>query len=163
RSVSGADVQGDRGAESVSRTLGSIRRATLLQHTQLPLARRAEPRGKPAEILMTVYRGITHVHSTYSFDGTMSLPEIRTLCQGAGYSFALMSEHIEGMSSDGFAAFLRECRAHSDDAFLFVPGLEFHAECVSTNGLNEPVDMGYDRRRLLEECLKQDTFNVFVH
>jgi hypothetical protein len=112
---------------------------------------------------MTVYRGITHVHSKYSFDGTMSLPEIRTLCRGAGYSFALMTEHIEGMSSDGFAAFLRECQEHSDETFLFVPGLEFHAECVSTNGINKPVDMGCDRRQLLEECLKQDTFNVFVH
>ena len=51
---------------------------------------------------MTIYRGITHAHSTYSFDGTMSLQEIRTLCLKAGYTFALMTEHVEGMSNDGF-------------------------------------------------------------
>jgi len=112
---------------------------------------------------MTIYRGITHAHSTYSFDGTMSLQEIRTLCLKAGYTFALMTEHVEGMSNDGFAAFLLECQQLSDEDFLFVPGLEFHAECVSTNGIRELMDMSCGRKRVLEECLKQDTFNVLVH
>ena len=112
---------------------------------------------------MTIYRGITHVHSTYSFDGTMSLKQIRTLCRQAGYSFALMTEHIEGMSTESLAAFIVECHQLSDEQFAFVPGLEFHAECVSTNGIRETVDMRLDRRRLLAECLRQDTFNVLVH
>ena len=112
---------------------------------------------------MPIYRGITHVHSTYSFDGTMSLPEIRTLCTTAGYAFALMTEHIERMSTDSVGAFLAECRQLSDEDFVFVPGLEFHAECVSINGLRDPVDMRLPRGRLLEECLRQDTFNILVH
>jgi hypothetical protein len=75
-----------------------------------------------------------------------------------------MSEHIEGMKQRDYARFLEECRELSSSEFLIIPGLEFHAECVSINGLiQSPKNLNKGRRQLMEECLEQDTVNVFVH
>lgn len=113
---------------------------------------------------MKIFKGLTHVHSTYSFDGRLSLGEIKSLFIAQGYSFALMSEHVEGMKQRDYARFLEECRALSNDEFLIIPGLEFHAECVSINGLTQlPRNLEKGRRLLMEECLEQNTVNVFVH
>jgi hypothetical protein len=109
------------------------------------------------------FKGISHTHSTYSFDGTLSLAELKTLLQAAGYHFALMSEHVEGLSTARFAEFLDECASLSDERFLFVPGLEFHRECLAVNGLTRPLEMEAPRGRLLQTCLGQGRFNVLVH
>ena len=116
-----------------------------------------------------IFEGISHAHSTYSFDGTLCLADIKRLLQQSGYSFALMSEHVERLSSQRFAAFLEECRAQSDEHFLFVPGLEFHRECISVNGLARPLhmldvlDRAVERTNLLQEFFRQGSFNILVH
>jgi len=119
--------------------------------------------GVPGVSAMRTFKGLTHVHSKYSFDGKLSLQEIKTLFTDAGYDFALMSEHIEGMSSSNFECFVEQCVELSDDHFVFVPGLEFHSECLATNGLYAPLRFNRNRRRLLHECLEQPSFNVLLH
>lgn len=111
-----------------------------------------------------IFRGLTHVHSTYSFDGQLSLSQMKKLFRNQGYHFVLMSEHIEGLSTHEFSCFLDECDQLSDEGFIFAPGLEFHAECISINGLKRPLQkMAKGRKQLMEECLDHDTFNIFVH
>jgi len=113
---------------------------------------------------LKIFKGLTHVHSTYSFDGQLSLSQMKALLRDHGYHFVLMSEHIEGLSPQEFSCFLEECKELTDESFIFVPGLEFHAECISINGLKHPLkNMAKGRRQLLEECLDHDTFNIFVH
>lgn len=68
--------------------------------------------------------GVTHIHSTYSYDGTMSLLEIKQACQERGLSFVCMTEHTDEMTPELFGKFVTECRELSDNDFLFVPGVE---------------------------------------
>lgn len=71
-----------------------------------------------------VYQGVVHMHSTYSYDGKLTLPELKTALIKEGLSFACMSEHADEMTPESAAVFVEECRALSDDSFVFVPGFE---------------------------------------
>jgi hypothetical protein len=71
-----------------------------------------------------VLRGVAHVHSTRSFDGKCSYAELREILSGAGLHFACMTEHIEGLTQGDIDAILEDCAQHSDDRFLFIPGIE---------------------------------------
>lgn len=70
------------------------------------------------------YRGILHVHSTHSYDGTLSLAELKALLVEAGLSFACMTEHTDTLTPEAAAAFVDACRRASDEQFVFVPGFE---------------------------------------
>lgn len=71
-----------------------------------------------------IFKGIIHAHSTYSYDGTLTLPELKTACQKRGLSFVCLTEHTDQLTPDAAAAFVAECRERSDAAFVFVPGFE---------------------------------------
>lgn len=73
---------------------------------------------------MQTYTGVVHMHSTYSYDGTLSLSELKVLLQERGISWACMTEHTDELTPDAAAAFVAECRALSDESFVFVPGFE---------------------------------------
>ena len=68
--------------------------------------------------------GALHLHSTYSYDGKLSLIELKQLFSKNGLSFACMTEHSDTLTAETAAAFVAECRALSDDSFVFVPGFE---------------------------------------
>ncbi len=70
------------------------------------------------------YRGIIHCHSRYSYDAKLSLSELKALCQKNNIQFVCMTEHVDEMTSEDAQAFVRECEALSDEAFLFIPGFE---------------------------------------
>jgi hypothetical protein len=69
-------------------------------------------------------QGILHVHSTHSYDGKVTLSELKTLLKAQGLSFACMTEHTDYLSAEAAALFVAECRALSDASFVFVPGFE---------------------------------------
>ena len=69
--------------------------------------------------------GIFHIHSHYSYDGRISLVQLKTGCLQRGLRFALLTEHVRGFDQDKFNHFVSECRRLSDDRVLLVPGLEF--------------------------------------
>jgi hypothetical protein len=69
-------------------------------------------------------RGACHIHSRYSYDGTLSLQEIRDVLRAQGASFALMAEHTDALDPAAAQAFIAECQAVSDDQFRFIPGFE---------------------------------------
>ncbi len=71
-----------------------------------------------------MYRGIIHVHSTHSYDGKLSLPELKSLLRANGLSFACMTEHTDRLTKEAADSFVAECRALSDETFLFLPGFE---------------------------------------
>ena len=82
-------------------------------------------------------RGIVHVHSARSFDGSCDYPQLRELFRGAGLDFACMTEHIEHLEQDDIDAILRDCRNHSDREFLFIPGIEMDCFTIYFLGLGE--------------------------
>jgi len=69
-------------------------------------------------------QGTVHCHSTHSFDGQLSYAQLRNFFIERGLSFACMTEHIEYLDQPKVDAIFDECEAHSDDRFLFVPGIE---------------------------------------
>lgn len=69
-------------------------------------------------------QGVIHVHSTHSYDGKLSLAELKTLFQSQGLQFACMTEHTDYLSHEFAQAFVEECAALSDESFVFVPGFE---------------------------------------
>jgi hypothetical protein len=75
--------------------------------------------------------GALHIHSTYS-DGEFSLRELRDLYLAADCRFACVTDHADCLDAASLEAYVRDCRALSDDRFQFVAGLEFPCE----NGLH---------------------------
>ncbi|MDC1205442.1 PHP domain-containing protein [Candidatus Pacebacteria bacterium] len=70
------------------------------------------------------YTGVVHMHSTYSYDGKVSLPDLKQLLMKEGISFACMTEHSNEMTKESATHFVEECRRLSDESFVFVPGFE---------------------------------------
>ncbi len=71
-----------------------------------------------------IFRGIIHAHSTHSYDGKLSLLELKALLKDKGLSFACMTEHTDQLTHEAAAVFMAECRELSDETFVFVPGFE---------------------------------------
>ncbi len=69
-------------------------------------------------------RGITHAHSTLSFDGKLALCDLQNLLTEAGYDFCLMSEHIETQDRDSMARMLDQYARLPENDCLMVPGIE---------------------------------------
>jgi predicted metal-dependent phosphoesterase TrpH len=71
-----------------------------------------------------IYTGIIHAHSSYSYDGKLTLRELKELLIAKGMRFACLSEHTDKLTPEAAEAFVAECRALSDEQFVFVPGFE---------------------------------------
>ena len=76
---------------------------------------------------MRIFRGVAHVHSTYSFDGTLALQDLAAVLKGRDVHFVLMSEHVESLTPEKIDCFLIDCKRYSDDSFLLIPGIEIDA------------------------------------
>lgn len=74
---------------------------------------------------MTVFKGIIHVHSTYSYDGRHSISEIAAFARERGFAFVGMSEHSDTLDSEKVIRLREECQEHSTLECLIIPGIEF--------------------------------------
>lgn len=111
---------------------------------------------------MPFLSGVTHVHSTYSFDGKLKLSEVAQLFRSRGVDFVLMSEHIEELHPQRIREFVRECRQLSDEAFKMIPGIEMDEFHILLFGVDEPDDIE-DHRRLREYFLQRGSVMVLSH
>lgn len=68
--------------------------------------------------------GIIHAHSTYSYDGKLSLEELKRLLFSRGHAFCCVTEHTDEMTEEQAAEFVKECFRLSDKSFVFIPGFE---------------------------------------
>lgn len=68
--------------------------------------------------------GTVHCHTTHSFDGTMDHAQLREYFLARGLRFVCLTEHIEYLDQAKVDAIFDACEAHSDDEFLFIPGME---------------------------------------
>ncbi len=74
--------------------------------------------------LVPLMRGVAHAHSSYSFDGRLSLAELAKFFRSQGVDFVLLSEHVETLTPDSLQEFISQCERHSDDSILLIPGVE---------------------------------------
>lgn len=71
------------------------------------------------------FRGLIHIHTTYSHDGTLPLADIVILVKNRRYDFILLSEHAEDFDDEKMQSFVAECTKVTNENFLVIPGLEF--------------------------------------
>ncbi|MCU1299610.1 MAG: hypothetical protein JWO91_3888 [Acidobacteriaceae bacterium] len=74
---------------------------------------------------MQIAKGIVHTHTTFSYDGKLSVAEFCELLKNEGFHFVGLTEHTLGLGPEKYAELVRECREHSDSKFIAIPGLEF--------------------------------------
>jgi predicted ATP-grasp superfamily ATP-dependent carboligase len=72
-----------------------------------------------------VARGIVHCHTTFSYDGKLSLSELCNLLRQEGFDFVGLTEHTQGLAAEHYAELVQACRENSDENFVAIPGLEF--------------------------------------
>jgi PHP domain len=72
-------------------------------------------------------KAVLHAHSTYS-DGEFTLPEIKRIFLEQGCSVICMTDHAESFDQPKLADYIQECKALSDDHFVFICGLEYECE-----------------------------------
>jgi hypothetical protein len=111
--------------------------------------------------------GIFHIHSHYSYDGRISLVQLKTGCLQRGLRFALLTEHVRGFNEDKFNHFVSECRRLSDDRVLLLPGLEF--DFVEQNNLHvlmvglKVLPEGKTADQIVASANKQGALSVVAH
>ncbi|HPQ68789.1 MAG TPA: glycosyltransferase [bacterium] len=66
-----------------------------------------------------------HVHSTYSYDGELSVREIARICRKKGVRVCCLTEHSDRLTQEQVDQLAAECAEISDDSLLLVPGIEF--------------------------------------
>ena len=72
------------------------------------------------------FRGLIHIHTTYSYDGTLSLPDFADLVKNRGYDFIFLTEHAEDYDDKKMQVFVNACTDATHEDFLVIPGLEFN-------------------------------------
>jgi len=70
-------------------------------------------------------RGIIHVHSHFSRDGLCSIADLAAFARESGFQFVGLTDHVEDLSPPDFEALRRECKEHSDELCVMIPGLEY--------------------------------------
>ena len=110
-------------------------------------------------------KGIIHSHTTFSYDGTLSVEEFCALLRKEGFDFVGLTEHTRGLTSQHFADLVRTCEQQSDDKFLAIPGLEFR--CPDGT---EIAGIGIDRwledqppEQMVPDIRNAGGFAVWVH
>lgn len=110
-------------------------------------------------------KGVSHIHSTYSFDGKVKLSDVKTFFEEKGFDFVLMSEHIETLGVEEIRSFISECRSLSSERFLLVPGIEIHNLNLLILGIKD-IDSGTDTRdmqALIKQFQAQNAIFTLCH
>jgi hypothetical protein len=117
--------------------------------------------------LDNVVEGIFHIHSHYSYDGRLSLTQLKDECLRRGLRFVLLTEHARGFDQEQFNRFVSECSQLSDERVLLVPGLEFDfAEQNDTHVLMAGLKTmagGNTINQIVGSAAKQDALIVVAH
>jgi len=74
----------------------------------------------------------SHVHSTWSYDGSWSLEALRDKFKHAGCRVLMMTEHDKGFTPSRFVDYQESCARLSTAEILVMPGIEYSdpANCV---------------------------------
>lgn len=72
----------------------------------------------------TLTKGIFHVHTTYSYDGKISLEKLKEWCITHNVKIVFLTEHAESLNRKLWKKYEDECNKLSDNDVLLIPGLE---------------------------------------
>ena len=69
-------------------------------------------------------RGFIHIHSSISYDGCIPLENLASTFKAAGFSFAIITEHNDGLTTHHMDRINQKCAMLSSREFILVPGIE---------------------------------------
>tara|TARA_B100001964_G_C14259098_1_gene614301 strand:+ start:6392 stop:7237 length:846 start_codon:yes stop_codon:yes gene_type:complete len=75
-----------------------------------------------------IYKGVFHVHTTYSCDATLTLEDYVAYAKQENISFIFFAEHDGTFTKELYDEYKTECKRLSTDSLLLVPGIEFTIE-----------------------------------
>lgn len=65
-----------------------------------------------------IMEGIFHIHSNYSYDGKISLAELKYECVKRNLRFMLLTDHAQGFDNAKLQKLVEECKQLSTEGFL---------------------------------------------
>ncbi|MGI8713972.1 MAG: PHP domain-containing protein [Solirubrobacteraceae bacterium] len=74
---------------------------------------------------MSVVKAAIHVHSEWSYDAQIPLPDLATLFARQGYDAVFMCEHDRGFTVERKHAYDAACARASEHGALLIPGIEY--------------------------------------
>lgn len=77
---------------------------------------------------METITGLLHIHTTYSYDGRITLDDCAAVARAKGHSFLLLTEHNNQLSDRKMEVLCKHSRRLSDDTFRVIPGLEIDCD-----------------------------------
>lgn len=98
-------------------------------------------------------RAVAHVHSTWSYDGTLTLDELAHLFGRLRYRAVLLTEHDRGFTEARWADYQRACSAASTADVELVPGIEYSDAGNDVHVLVWGCDRFLGERRATSELL----------
>ncbi|MHA2220070.1 MAG: PIG-L family deacetylase, partial [Candidatus Hodarchaeales archaeon] len=115
-----------------------------------------------------IVKGICHVHSQHSYDGTLDLDELKNIYEKKGFNFMLLTEHAEkGMTETRYDQIKNECKKLSKNKFILIPGLEYisyQSYHILAIGLNHYKDLNKkDTKYILNEVKKSGGLSIVAH
>ena len=107
-------------------------------------------------------KGVSHVHTTYSFDGKLTPEELQAFFAARGIQFVLLSEHIESLDAASINSLIAECSRVSNNECVLVPGIEVDEMNLLIFGIREvrPYDSIDD---LIQICRGQGALLGYAH
>ena len=109
------------------------------------------------------YAGLVHAHSTYSFDGHLSYPELKEFFLTKGLSFASMTEHIEYLDQGQIDGIIADCRKYSDKDFVFIPGIEMDCFFIYLLGVDSVTVDFTDNHSIFRSLHEKAKLCIFSH
>ena len=107
-------------------------------------------------------RSLVHVHSVISFDGTLTLSEIRDLAIGEGFGAVFITEHIEHLTTTDMRRLINECEQLSSSQCVLIPGLEIEEQCQYFLGLTRPLAT-QDTADLRRQLIASGSIPILAH
>lgn len=71
-----------------------------------------------------ILKGVSHLHTNYSYDGKLSIQDLKDFLLKNDIDFALISEHSDYIVPHQAKKFIEDCHNLSDEKITLIPGFE---------------------------------------
>ena len=113
---------------------------------------------------MKKFKGIIHIHTTFSYDGTLSLSDIVQLAKNRDIDFIILTEHAEDFDDNKMQLLINDCNAATNEDFLVIPGLEFNSNGIHILGIGlERYINGTDPEELIRQIHENNGLAILAH
>jgi hypothetical protein len=107
-------------------------------------------------------KGISHIHTTFSFDGKVEIEKLHEFFAGHGFDFVLMSEHIETLDLARMQEIYDACERVSTSECVFIPGIEIDDLHILIFGIARPERYD-DIESFTQDCHARGSLVVLSH